>query len=92
MYAVVLSDDMPARTTVRERLAERGIETRSFFHPLHKQPVFLDNGMAAESDTLPISERLGRRGLYLPSSPSLSEQDVEGVCGAVRAALEGSAR
>jgi hypothetical protein len=34
-----------------------------------------------------VAERLWRDGLYLPSSPKLTERDIDFVAGRVRAAL-----
>jgi perosamine synthetase len=59
MYSIVLPDDMPERDVVRDRLAQDGIETRNFFLPMHKQPVFQKMGIVLENETLPVSERLG---------------------------------
>lgn len=70
MYGVLLRDGTPERDKVREKLAAKGIETRNFFHPLHKQPVFLNSGIS-QGESLPVSELLGRRGFYLPSGPVL---------------------
>jgi perosamine synthetase len=88
MYSVVLEDGLPDRQTVRDRLDHAGVETRNFFHPLHKQPAFQKAGFVTEADSLPIAERLGERGLYLPSSPSLTEKEVDTICQKLRDALE----
>ena len=69
-----------------ERLAallkERGIETRPFFYGLHQQPVLLKRGLFKDLD-LPVTERLSRQGLYVPSGLSLTEADIDAVCEAL---------
>ncbi len=57
------------RDELRGRLAQRGIETRTFFIPLHIQPAYLADNRGRR---LPVAERLGTTGLYLPSGPDLS--------------------
>jgi perosamine synthetase len=72
-----------SRDEVRGRLAAGGIETRTFFVPLHLQPAYRADHAGRRH---PVAERLGATGLYLPSSPSLSGEDLERVARAVRAA------
>jgi len=87
MYGIVLEEGLPDRDAVRERLEALGVETRPFFHPLHLQPVFQKMGVARAKGALPVCERLGARGLYLPSSPMLTEAEVDMVCERVKEAL-----
>jgi perosamine synthetase len=57
-----------------ELLQERGIETRPFFTGLHSQPCF------TKASYCPKAEELTRCGLYLPSSPNLTEGQVYHIC------------
>jgi perosamine synthetase len=66
-----------------QRLAARGIGTRPFFWPMHEQPVFRRMGMFAD-ETHPNSERLARRGFYLPSGLALSDGQIQRVVAAMR--------
>lgn len=66
--------------TVRAKLAEAGIETRPFFYPMNTLPPYL-HAMAVRR--YPVSERLGKQGVNLPSSPKLDEATVEEVVGAL---------
>lgn len=82
MYGVVLEESFGAtKAEVQRALAARGIETRSFFIPMHQQPVF--QGAHPRWPDLrgeyPLSERLGRCGLYLPSGLDLTRDDQEYV-------------
>lgn len=74
MFGLVLDDDFPvSRDELRDRLGADGIETRTFFVPLHIQPAYLDENAGRR---LPVAERLGSRGLYLPSALWLTDDDV----------------
>ena len=70
------------RDELRRRLAGSGVETRTFFVPLHLQPVYR---RTFAGQRYPVAEELGRTGLYLPSSPRLSADDMAYVADAVRA-------
>lgn len=63
------------RDRVMEGLALSGIETRITFPPLHTMPAF--EGLRHSPDMYTVEE-IGRRGICLPSSPTMSEDDV--VC------------
>jgi perosamine synthetase len=72
-----------SRDELRRRLAARGVETRTFFVPLHAQPVYADR---FRGQRYPVAEELGRSGLYLPSGPRLSLDDIAYVAEAVSSA------
>jgi SAM-dependent methyltransferase len=89
MIGIVLHDAVEFDAAeMAQRLAEHGVDTRPYFLGMHEQPVFLGRGLFA-GERFPVAERLSRRGLYLPSSPNLSDESVERVCAAVQAALDG---
>jgi perosamine synthetase len=64
-------------------LAERGIETRPFFIPLHRLPPFRKESQA-RSEHLPVTERLSAAGLNLPTHSALSQCDLDRVAEAIR--------
>jgi perosamine synthetase len=74
-----------SRDELRQRLARRGIETRTFFIPIHLQPIY---HALYRGQRFPVAEELCRRGLYLPSGATLTEAEVSYVCNAVREARE----
>jgi perosamine synthetase len=90
MFGCLVEEDFGcSRDELRRRLAAEGIETRTFFVPIHLQPAYL----AEHRDRRhPVAERLGRTGLYLPSGPTLTQEaaamvaDAVGRAGATRAA------
>ncbi len=84
MFGILVGEEFGlSRDALRARLAESGIETRSFFVPIHLQPVYL---ASCRGERHPVAEDLCARGLYLPTSPLLSEADVERVSAAIRTA------
>ena len=53
-------------------LNESGIGTRPFFWPIHLQKVFLSLGMFKD-EKLPVSERISKKGFYIPSGMALTK-------------------
>jgi len=87
VYGVVLREDRRLDAAeVSRRLIELGVATRPFFHPLHLQPVLRRMGFCAQADC-PVSERLGKQGLYLPSGIGTTDQEVESAAAAFRKAI-----
>lgn len=81
MYGILVEEEFGiSRDELRHKLAEQGIETRSFFIPIHLQPIYAH----LYSDEYPISEELGNKGLYLPSSSSLKPEEIEYISRVIR--------
>ena len=53
---------------------------------MHEQPVFHERGLFVD-ERYPVTERISRRGLYLPSGLGLTEAEIETVCRAVEECL-----
>ncbi len=64
------------RFRVAEGLKERGIPSRPYFIPIHLQPYMVERFGYKEGD-FPITEDLGRRGLAIPFSGVMTEEQVE---------------
>ena len=84
MYGVVLSDEIKlTKEKVMDKLKERGIDTRSFFIPMHKQPAYYNKTVENAPDCggkFPIADKIGNRGFYLPSSSNLTNEEIKIVC------------
>lgn len=65
------------------RLQALEVGTRPFFWPMHDQPVFKRMGLFI-GESYPEAERLGKRGFYIPSGLSLTEDDMRTVAAQVR--------
>ena len=75
MFGIVVQPEFGiSRDELMKRLAEEGIDTRTFFCPMNQQPVLYHYGMP-EIDC-PVADSLWENGLYLPSSYTLSEEDI----------------
>ena len=87
MYGVVLSEETGIDAAAfGQKLKQHGIETRPFFLGLHEQPVFHKRGLFLH-ERYPISERIARQGLYLPSGLALTAEQISQVCEAVNEVL-----
>jgi perosamine synthetase len=76
----VLDRDFPlSRDEVMRRLAQAGIETRPFFYPMHTLPMYRQ-----QPSDFPVAESVSARGLNLPSSAALTEDDVSYICQTLR--------
>jgi perosamine synthetase len=87
MYGIVLDDEVDFDAgTFAARLCERGVETRPFFAGMHEQPVLRKRGLFA-GESYPVTDRISRRGLYLPSGQAITDEQVAEVISAVRDVL-----
>jgi perosamine synthetase len=83
MYGVVLDDDVPFDAArFAELLRERGVDTRPFFVGMHEQPVLRRMGLFA-GEAYPVTDRIARRGLYLPSGLTITREQQDLVCQAI---------
>lgn len=80
MYSILIEDEFGiSRDELMRRLREEGVETRTFFIPMHQQPVFRKMGLF-KGETYPVAEEISRKGMYLPSGSGLREEDIKYVC------------
>jgi perosamine synthetase len=90
MYSILVEDEFGmTRDQLRAYLAEHGIETRTFFIPMHLQPIYYQ---AFQGQRYPISEMLCQRGFYLPSASSLTPREIDYITEMVRQAHKQVAR
>lgn len=80
---VIKFDKKISRDEMARRLEARGIPVRPYFIPIHIQPYIVERFGYREGD-FPVTEDLGARGLALPFSGVMSEEQVEYVCNIVR--------
>ncbi|MBN1938048.1 MAG: aminotransferase class I/II-fold pyridoxal phosphate-dependent enzyme [Candidatus Aminicenantes bacterium] len=84
MYAVRVEPSFGmSRDELMKRLKERGIDTRTFFVPVLRQPLFADDPEYAGL-RCPVSEMLAETGFYLPSGLALTSAQIREVCTAVK--------
>ena len=71
----ILADD---REKLLEFLKDNGIGSRIFYPPLHAEPAYGYEGH------YPITEEISKKGLWLPSAITLTDEQITYVCGKVR--------
>lgn len=77
VYPLVLKEDYPQNAEyVMNELKKKGIGTRPFFYPIHKQPILLEIGAIDKDLHLPNSELLYERGFYIPSGLPLKDEEI----------------
>ncbi len=87
MYAIELEQDTGLDATqFAQKLQERDVQTRPFFVGMHEQPALRDRGLF-EGEEYPVTDRISRQGLYLPSGMALTESQLDQVCESVREVL-----
>lgn len=78
MFSVLVEDNFGcSRSELMQALDRKGIETRPFFIPLHRLPPY------ASDEVRPMAEEIARKGVNLPSGPTLSPMDIARVCKAL---------
>lgn len=84
MYSVVLRPTgKQRRDDLMKFLLEAGIDTRTMFCPMNKQP-FLKKQAGYRAIDCPVAENLWANGFYLPSSSSVTEADVARIADAMK--------
>lgn len=66
------------RDELAEFLKDRGIGTRPFYPPLHSEPAFNIPG------NFPVTEEISAKGLWLPSSVNLTDEQIEFICKSIK--------
>jgi perosamine synthetase len=83
----ILTSDSQERDNLRDYLDTKGIETRPTFYPVHTMPMYSE-----KFEKHPVAEDLGWRGLNLPSFPTLTNDEVLYIIGAIKSFYNNSPR
>jgi perosamine synthetase len=75
LFGILLDVGINVEEIISEMLS-RGIETRPFFHSLHTMPPYKEFRTSISLDN---SETVSRRGLSLPSSVDLQEEELQTI-------------
>ncbi|MFC2034059.1 DegT/DnrJ/EryC1/StrS family aminotransferase [Chloroflexota bacterium] len=79
MYSILIQDSIGTkRDEVLQKLEQRGIETRPLFYPIHIMPPY------KSELTFPTAEEISRQGINLPSSLSLTPEDIDYIASIIR--------
>jgi perosamine synthetase len=71
------------RDLLMKHMAKVGVDTRPVFYCAHTMPMYHDGSNVQ----FPVAQDIARRGLSLPSYPTLATGDLHRVCQALRNAL-----
>jgi perosamine synthetase len=84
MYGVLVDREFGmTRNQLRGELLKKGIETRDFFIPLHRQPICKKMRLF-HNESYPCSEKLSQQGFYLPSSSKLKKEEIQFIAQAIK--------
>jgi perosamine synthetase len=79
VFPLVIKDEYPKiADQIMKELGSHNIGTRPFFYPMHQQPVFNNMGLFLDV-RLPNSEKLYRKGFYIPSGMALTIEQINEV-------------
>jgi dTDP-4-amino-4,6-dideoxygalactose transaminase len=84
---VIRFDKRIDRDNIAKRLEARGIPVRPYFLPIHLQP-YIANQFGYQEGDFPVTEDLGRRGLAVPFSGVMTEEQVDYVCSVLREEIQ----
>ncbi len=83
MICLVLDKDYGiSRDELMAKLKEKGIDTRPFFYPVSQMPMF------KSSKVSPVAYEISQKGLNLPSSVNLDEEEVEWIVGSLKKIID----
>jgi dTDP-4-amino-4,6-dideoxygalactose transaminase len=81
VYVVRLASWLDRDEVIRA-LEERGVPARAYFPPIHLQPFYRQRFGFKPGD-FPVSEAMGQRCLALPFFGSMTDLQIDTVCGAL---------
>jgi perosamine synthetase len=78
VYGIVIDEEKfgMGRDTLMDELNKKGIDTRPFFASMSLQDALLSRRLI-NNEKMPVSEWLGKNGLYLPSSTKLAKDQMD---------------
>lgn len=77
LYSILVENDYPlTRDELIMKLKEHGIESRTFFMPIHEMPPYKE----CKHCDMTLTNELFNRGINLPSSVGIKEEEIELVC------------
>ena len=79
----VLPEFGMTRDELRQFMAKKGVETRTYFVPMHLQPYYYQENKGKK---FPVSEKLSETGLYIPSASQLTKKEADRVIKVIKKA------
>jgi perosamine synthetase len=82
MYSILIQDRFGiSRDELIKKLELEGIETRTFFYPIHVQPIYAKQ---YRGQSFPVADELSIKGINLPSGNNLTADEVTYVCECIK--------
>ena len=78
VFGVVLKSKIN-RDLIIKKLLKKGIQTRKFFYPMHKQTIFKKMKIFNKKEKFPNADLLSKNGFYLPSGLALKNKEIDFV-------------
>lgn len=89
VYGLLLKDELKIdNREFIKMLAKNGIGARTFFWPIHEQPVFKKMGLFID-EKYPVAEKLARKGFYIPSGLGIKDEQINIVVEKLKKVLDG---
>ncbi|MPN02032.1 GDP-perosamine synthase [bioreactor metagenome] len=83
IFGLVIKDAEISVDTIMKKLGERGIGTRHFFYPIHKQPALIKERCCPtaylEDSQFANANYISEHGFYIPSGLGISYEDQKYV-------------
>jgi perosamine synthetase len=78
MYSILIQDSFGiSREDLMRSLELEGIQTRTFFYPIHVQPIYAKRH---QEEKFPVADELSKKGINLPSGNNLTTDEIIYVC------------
>lgn len=83
IFGLVIEDCKISADEVMKTLMDKGIQTRHFFYPIHKQPALIKEGCCTKEQlddkNYPNSNYIAEHGFYIPSGLGLTDEEQQYV-------------
>ena len=85
LFCITVDEAVYGRTRddLIDHLAVNGVDSRPFFHPVHRLPPFREESTRRQ-EQLPVTDILGDRGMNLPTYAALGANEQEQIAYLIR--------
>jgi perosamine synthetase len=74
IYGIIIKNNIKNRLV--KHLNKKNIQTRDFFVGMHNQPILNKMGIINKKYKFPISDKLEKNGIYIPSGPNITKKEI----------------
>tara|TARA_Y100000031_G_scaffold155645_1_gene207044 strand:- start:2979 stop:3689 length:711 start_codon:yes stop_codon:yes gene_type:complete len=90
MYSVLIEQNFGmGRDEFMSKLLDLGVDSRTFFFPIHIQPIYKDKYL---NETFPIADELSKKGVNLPSGNNLEKEQIEYIVSCIDKIKKGNVK